>query len=204
MSKKQQRSKQRLSDFQERKRAEERVGRWLPMIRLICRQIRAKLLADTWTAWMRAKCARAKLRTTLRPIMWRMWTCPSEQVTAALLSPGEGLRPISKFNGRPTIGMCSLRDAYILRVARALLHHASCAGVSKSVKIGWLRQRPADDDDDRDEDLEDLRPLSDDDDPGGPAADDAHPKPRTRREAGLQTPGSQPRGRKKTRERRSP
>ena len=114
------------------------------------------------------------------------------------------MRPISKLNGKPTIGMCSPRDAYILRRARALVHHVPRAGMSKSMRIGWLCQRPADDDDDCDEDLEDLRPLSDDDDHGGPAADDAHLKPRTRREAGLQTPDSQPRGRKKTRGRRSP
>jgi hypothetical protein len=202
LSKKQQRSKQRLSDFREAKRADERVGRWLLMTRLICRQIRAKLLADTWTAWMRAKCARAKLRSTLRPIMWREWTRPSEQVTAALLS-GEGPRPISTFNGKPTIGLCSPRDAYILRRARALAHHAPRARISRSVRIGWLHQRPAPDDD-SDEDIEEVPPLEEDDDHGGPTADDAPLKPRTKQKAGLQTPGSQPRGRKKTRGRRSP
>ena len=139
MSKKQQRSKQRLADFQEAKRAEKCVARWLLMIRLIRRQIRAKQLADTWTAWMRAKGARAKLRSTLRSIVWREWTRPSEQVTAALLS-GEGSRPISKFNGKPTIGPCSPRDAYILRRARALAHHVPRAGMSKSPQIGWLRR----------------------------------------------------------------
>ena len=211
LSKKQQRSKQRLSEFQEAKRAEKHVDRWLQLIRLVCRQIRAKLLADTWTTWMRTTlCARAKLRSVLRPIMWAQWTRPSEQVTAALLNPpNEGSSssqpPLTKINGKSVLGTCSPRDAYILRKARALQQaiapHVPRAGMRMSARIGWLHQRPAWSDD-SDEALEDLE---DDDDHGGAPAAHAHPNARRKSvAAGLQTPGSQPRGRKKTRGRRSP
>ena len=52
-SKRQQRSAQRLQDYQEKQRA--RVQRWLTMTQNLHRCSRAKLRADVWTAWMRER-----------------------------------------------------------------------------------------------------------------------------------------------------
>ena len=191
-SKNQQRSAQRLEDFQKAKRAEQCVEHWQLMVRLVCRQIRAKLLADTWTGWMRSKCARTKLCRTLWPIVWREWTRPSEEVMAAL-EPAHRLA-----NVKTNLKTCSARDAYILRKARrVLLPHNPPRGLGcRSVRIGWLRQRPAQDDASSEEE---------DDDNSGPSAVGVQPKAsRKSSAAGLQTPGSGRSNRKKTRARQSP
>ena len=61
----QQRSAQRLADYNEAKRAAACGARWQPIVQTVLSRSRAKQRAEVWTSWMRSKKeARAKLCAT--------------------------------------------------------------------------------------------------------------------------------------------
>ena len=200
VSKRSQRSTQRLQDFQKEKQREAVcAARWQPIIQLVTRQIRAKHTADVWTAWMRSRCARAKLRR----ILWKAWTTPNPAIGSS--------RAAMPWVRAPTcLATLSLRDAYILRRVRAFAAQANldwANGPMKSSPGCCHRCPPLEDDmaEEGESEVEDPQPPSEEDDVGGTPAAAAHATVRTRTDAGLQTPGSvQRRGKKKSRGRRTP
>ena len=121
--------------------------------------------------------ARLEARRKVRDVLWREWTRPQiEPPPLPTVSPGSPMRVIA--TGLQVIGARSMRDEYILKRARALMHHPQVrgfrhSGMSKAL-YAWLGFRRVID------------------------FDRIHPAARSREEAGLNTPTSA-RSRKKTR-----
>jgi hypothetical protein len=179
-SKRQQRSAQRLVDFQDAQRA----AKWMPMVQKMIWSIRREARDEIWCSWMRSGIARVKLRS----VFWRAWTTPSDAVRATIRPPTPQ-RPKST-----NLLEVSPRDRFILCRARLLSLAVPRASEQRPVEV-WLGL------------VEELRPFSDDDENehgGDTAVASGRVPPRTREAAGLHTPASSKRGgNKKTRGRRS-
>lgn len=136
MSRRLQRSKQRLQEFQQTKRA----ARWPNMVQRLLARSRAKLRNDVREAWQRLTRARAKIRRAL----WLRWTMRSISLEMwnSLLA-ASGIK-IGRFGRRHPVGFdvlapLSPRDIYIYRRATALMHVATPLSQSYRSVLDWLR-----------------------------------------------------------------
>ena len=136
MSRRQQRSKQRLQDFQQKMRA----ARWPNMVQRLLGRSRAKLRSDVREAWQRLTLARAKIRRAL----WLRWTMRSISLEMwnSLLA-ANGIK-IGRFGRRHPVGFdvlapLSPRDIYIHRRASALMHVTTPRSQSYRSVLDWLR-----------------------------------------------------------------
>lgn len=107
------------------------TARWQLLSQRLLWTARKATCNAVWTAWMRLQSARQKIRRAV----WREWTRPHIDPPAHIGPTGSRLR--ARCQGLLVLGQQSLRDAYILKRARAFTRH--CSGGSRSVS-GWLRQ----------------------------------------------------------------
>ena len=108
----QQRSAQRLADYNEAKRAAACGTRWQPIVQTVLSRSRAKQRADVWTSWMRSKMeARAKLRN----LFLREWRRPHlEYKVPKPIPPGWQRLPTA----HDLLSPLSYRDRHILNRAK--------------------------------------------------------------------------------------
>ena len=197
LSKKQQReetrSAARLSEYQKGKAAQQRTARWLLLFQPILRQARWMIAQEAWTGWMRSQAARLKTQLKLKGILWRAWTMQSKELKEQVKIPPHRDYPPASERVRTHLRTCSHRDVYILYRARAFAAHAP-------EKVNYTRHGMAWGKHNWDNHRPDNGDMSDDDDDGGgsPAVRQASTR-RSREEAGLKTPTSAQKGRRKPR-----
>ena len=194
-SKKQQRettrSAARLLEFQKGKTAQQRTARWLLLFRPLQRQARWMTIQESWTGWMRSQAARLKIQLKLKSILWRAWTLQSKELCEQVKIP-----PLACPKGcRTHLLTCSHRDVYILYRARAFAAHAPEKVNYTRHGMAWGKHIWDNNPDDKPD-----TDMSDDYDDGGgsPAVRQASTR-RSREEAGLKTPTSAQKGRRKPR-----
>jgi len=131
-SKKQQRrddrSRNRLQEYQESKRTSHTVARWLLLVQRKLWTARKETCNAVWTDWMRTRTpeARQAVMRKLRGLLWRAWIRP--QFEPPLTSPlPKGATRI--LTGLQMLGARSLRDEYVLARVRAFTRHPSMASV---------------------------------------------------------------------------
>jgi hypothetical protein len=135
-SKKQQRDAERLQKWRAKQPASQSAARWSLLTKPLLWRVRRTHLDATFTAWMRT---RLEARRMLRSVLWREWTRPQiEPPPLTVLSPASGIRVIP--TGLQILGARSLRDEYILKRSRALLHRVF-DGTGPTRAIWWWLSR---------------------------------------------------------------
>jgi hypothetical protein len=205
-SKEQQRSEQRLQEFQEAKRAAQCGARWLPLVHETLRRGKAIWRSRVWTEYMNIRIqtrllARAKIRT----LLWREWTRGRIEHAPP---PPDTPRTQHAWTGLQILSPLSSRDMYIYNRAKAFVSAIAKLGDGGGTAVnggygrastckslaGWmsnyahLRRLAFDGMSDEDEDEHD--------DQGANRAGRQAPT-RSREQAGVQTPASARRGKGK-------
>ena len=145
-SKKQQRDAKR-AEANRALMASPQLARWQLLAQRLLWTARKVACSTVWTAWMRSRTPEARLeaRRRVRNVLWCEWTRPHiEPPPVTVLSPEAtrmGMR-VGPPSGLQILGARSLRDEYILKRARALLHLPAVrglrhAGMSKTL-WAWL------------------------------------------------------------------
>ena len=133
----QQRSAQRLADYNEAKRAAACGARWQPIVQTVLSRSRAKQRAEVWTSWMRSK---KEARAKLRNLFLREWRRPHLEYKVPKPTP-----PGSRWQRLPTVhdllSPLSYRDRHILNRAKNFVAVAEprLRGTNKCA-WAWLRR----------------------------------------------------------------
>ena len=132
----QQRSAQRLADYNEAKRAAACGARWQPIVQTVLSRSRAKQRAEVWTSWMHSK---MEVRAKLRNLFLREWRRPHLEYKVPKPTP-----PGSRWQRLPTghdlLSPLSYRDRHILNRAKNFVAVAAphSRGTNKCA-WAWLR-----------------------------------------------------------------